>query len=181
MKNLILSLLFFLPSSLLVAQNNFFSQSELESTFGVINTGSKFGIFGGLEGRYNYSNQLSIGLKYDSFFLLDEEEFNENKFNFEESYGIKAISLTGDYYFGKARNSFFIGMEVGLFTANFVQDDRESNVDLGTKFGLTPRIGAELGWFRPAIKYNFIPKFGQEDLSSLALSLGFTIGEKRNK
>ena len=83
----------------------------------------------------------------------------------EAEINLSAISsylVTGEYYF--SNNSFrpLAGLGTGVYSMGSIStstsDDgfEDGTVDVGTRFGIAPRVGFEVGHFRMGLEYNLI-------------------------
>jgi outer membrane protein W len=135
-----------------------------------------------LEPKYNVSDNIAVGLKWETAIIGGADELGENV----SISAIGSYSLTGDYYFGDSGIRPFGGLGLGLYTlgsAEFSTPDGSTSleVDYGSKFGFAPRIGVLLGHFRLAAEYNIITGI-EEGLASknyIAIKAGFEIGGGR--
>ncbi len=183
MKTFIFTMSFLLVNILLFSQSKTYKSFEVELMTGLFTSNQKIGMSGGLEMRYNFNDKIALGIKYESIALVNKDEIDtsSDEVEIESIYGLQNFAITGEYYLinGKKKKKVFAGLTLGLYNARHVLVDNDTSTNLGTKFGVAPRIGAELGWFRPALKYHIIPKFGEESLSSFDLSLGIVFGGGR--
>jgi len=171
----------FFSFMILSAQSKMYKNFEGELILGGVFSGQKFGASTGLEARYNFSDKFSAGLKVEPFALIDKDAINTSgeEVTIEETYAIKNFAITAEYYLLNHKNRLFAGLEIGSYNASLETEDNDNRTELGRKIGVAPRIGAELGWFRQTLKYHLIPKFGEENLSALEISLGIVFGGGR--
>ena len=93
-----------------------------------------------------------------------------------------SYAATFDYYFNS--NTPFVGIDAGLYDLGVIDLDGpgfstdEDKVDLGSKFGIAPKIGFSYGHFDFAFQYNLI--FGQRDgydeSNYTSIKVGFHFG-----
>lgn len=121
-----------------------------------------------LEPRYNLMDNLSVGLRYEAAAVAGSDDSE-----FTEASTISSFLVTSDYYFGNGSTRVFGGLGVGIFALGSIG---EGGIELGSKFGLAPRIGLELGHFRPSLTYNLITGTDVYDPSYLGLNIGFVFG-----
>jgi len=143
-------------------------------------SGSKAGVLFAIEPKYAVQDQISLGLRLEAAVVARA---------LAESYSadVKAIGsyvLTGDYYFGTNKSRVFAGLGAGLFryAAAAVQVDEQENYTIAAynKFGIVPRIGAELGHFRLGLEYNLVPKEMEIKNGYLSFKMGMFIGGGKN-
>jgi outer membrane protein X len=126
--------------------------------------GSSAGFVFALEPKYALMDQLSLGLRMEAALVARGLVSGAST----EIKSITSYALTGDYYFSTNKSRFFAGLGAGLFQFGGTKVDITSNsgsttvnsfdVASYTKFGVFPRIGAELGHFRVGVEYNVVPK-----------------------
>jgi len=126
----------------------------------------------GTEVRYNVSDRISAGLNFEMGIFGSDVENEMVDVGVAASY-----TVTGDYYFVDDRAVRpFAGFGVGLYGGGTItvdtgtgMDPDPDDVDAGNSFGISPRIGVELGHLRLALEYNLA--FGDKVPSYI----GFTI------
>jgi len=168
-------------STFTFAQSNQFKSIEVEGNLGGHNSKDQFGISYALEGRYNLSDNISVGIGLAPVALIDKGAIDTSgeEVVVEGGYQVKAYVLTGDYYHNLRKIRMFAGLAIGLNNVRYAESDDEEYTDLGNKMGISPRVGVELGWFRPSIKYNYLPKIDGKNLSNIGFTLGIVIGGGR--
>jgi len=140
---------------------------------------SGFGVY--IEPKYNLTNQIAVGLKWEvaAMGAADQEGMSVS------ISAINTFQLTGDYYFNQNKVRPFAGLGVGMYTLGSVEVDMgdvasmEDPYELGTKLGFAPRVGLLLGHFRAALEYNIITGVDKDFSDSknyMSLKLGFEIG-----
>jgi outer membrane protein W len=172
MKKIFLVLGLFTWAGLTQAQDRAFKPFKVDLAVGYAvpsGTGSRGGFVGAIEPKYALMDQFSIGLRLETALVargIEEvgSSTSGNSYNFDLS-AVRSYALTGEYYLGTNKSRFFAGIGAGLFqytkanvTTTPTTTTRNSDIEAYNKFGVVPRIGAELGHFRLAVEYNFIPK-----------------------
>ncbi len=137
-----------------------------------------------LEPKYNITNSIALGLKYEIAAMAASDDAGMSA----SVSAVNTFQLTGDYYFNENKVRPFAGLGIGMFNLGSVEYDvidaamgNVPDLELGTKFGFTPRVGLLLGHFRAALEYNVITGL-EESIDSknyLSLKLGFEIGGGR--
>lgn len=141
--------------------------------------GSKAGALFAVEPKYAVSDNLTLGLRMEVAATAQGNMANENT-----NVDVKASAsylATADYYLNS--NSFrpFIGAGAGIFTNGSASGNAQTTTDVqtGSTFGFTPRIGFETGHFRTAIEYNVAGKTASVDHNYLGIKIGFFLGGGR--
>jgi hypothetical protein len=146
--------------------------------------GSTGGVLFSAEPKYALTDQLSLGLRVEAAAVFIAKEKSMSIPNAYDGAGISSLALTSDYYFGTKKSRLFAGVGAGIFknTASIVdsQGERYTLVSY-SKFGVFPRIGAELAHFRVGLEYNLVPKYTTESdvaipNSYFTLKVGICIG-----
>lgn len=183
MKTFLTIITLFFPFMVLSGQSNVYKKIEGELMLGIFTSSQKVGLSTGLELRYNINDKISFGVKYEPIVLINKDEIDtsNSETEIERIFRLQNFALTGEYYLinGKRNRRVFAGLALGLYNAQFALMDSDNITALGNKIGIAPRIGAELGSFRPTLKYHFMPKFGNESFATFDLSLGIVFGGKR--
>ncbi|MBC7922038.1 MAG: hypothetical protein H7Z75_13230 [Ferruginibacter sp.] len=143
-------------------------------------SGSKGGVLFALEPKYAVSDQIAVGLRLEAAAVARAVGDGVSA----EVKAIVSYALTGDYYFSTNKSRLFAGLGAGLYqfaAATVTEQDQnqpldESRIDAYSKFGVVPRVGAELGHFRAGLEYNLVPKMGEVKNSYFAVKLGVLIG-----
>jgi len=111
----------------------------------VLSSGFSFGS----EVRYNLKDNLSLGLQLSVALFSTSGGFLVNS---EDLGAVGFYGLTADYYVGTTSpNRAFAGVGLGIMRGGEIQ---VSNIDESSSFGITPRIGYELGHLRLTATYN---------------------------
>jgi outer membrane protein X len=145
------------------------------------------GILIALEPKYAISNNLSVGLRFETS-LSGSANISLDTASFSGTQSAKSVSsliLTGDYYLTSTTIRPFIGGGAGMFftgglSANFADSiPNSADAGAGTKFGIMPRVGFEAGHFRVAAEYNFVGKVNGTAYNYIGFKIGFFLGGGR--
>jgi len=131
--------------------------------------------------RFNISNKFSAGLR------LAVDVYGNSPMENVVDIGVSSsIYVLGDYYFSnKGNKRAFAGLGLGKHAGleATVEEDgevlEENTRDFGTYYGITPRIGYELGVLRISGEYNFTLDKAVPDV--LGIHLGLTIGGRKKR
>ena len=118
-----------------------------------------------IEPKFNITDNIAIGLKWESAFLAYVSTFGGSK-----ATTLRAIGITGDYYVGTNKFRPFAGLHIGSYKLADI-DIGGFKVETDSKIGFTPRIGFTAGHFRMALEYNIV-----SDLDYFAIKAGWEIG-----
>jgi outer membrane protein X len=197
MKKIFLVLGLFSWAGLTQAQDRAFKPFKVDLAVGYAipsGPGSKGGIVGSIEPKYALMDQFSVGLRLEAAGVIKGLERTGSSTPVTSVSGsvsgIRSYVLTGEYYFGTNKSRVFAGIGAGLFqydatsgsvtttTSGSTTTTTTDNVDIASynKFGVVPRIGAELGHFRVGVEYNFVPKYEANNTSLTNSYLSFKIG-----
>jgi len=137
-----------------------------------------------LNPKYQITDNILLGAKVEGAVMGSA---NEDAFDVS---AVVSYAATFDYYFNT--NSFrpFVGMDAGIYSLGSIEFDSNQNFaggstlevngdyDLGSKFGIAPKVGFSYGHFDMALQYNLI--FGQEkgydEYNYMSVKLGFHFG-----
>lgn len=162
------------------------AQSETYKLFKVdVGAGYGFGKAKGVlfyaEPKFNLHDNFAAGLRFEGA-ILGNISTNDTYGSVDLS-AIGSYVLTGDYYLGTNTFRPFGGLGVGLFNMGSVtvdtQDSEANTTDynIGTKFGVVPRIGFEVGHFRMGLEYNLITSQPSDfNRNYFSLKAGVVIG-----
>ncbi|MDJ1472004.1 hypothetical protein QNI19_07580 [Cytophagaceae bacterium DM2B3-1] len=160
------------------------AQSETYKLFKVdVGAGYGFGKAKGVlfyaEPKFNLHDNFAAGLRFEGA-ILGNVSGNDQYASADIS-AIGSYALTGDYYVGTNGFRPFGGLGVGLFNMGSVSVDSETTevpeMNVGTKFGVVPRIGFEAGHFRMGLEYNLITGQPSDfNRNYFSLKLGAVIG-----
>ena len=165
MKKLLFIVGLFAASTAVQAQSKMYKPVKVDLALGY-GFGNAKGVVFALEPKYNIQDQLAVGLRMEGALLGGMKmETDANGVASDAEINISAIGsylVTGEYYF--SNNSFrpLAGLGTGVYSLGSINastsDDgiEDGSVDIGTKFGIAPRVGFEVGHFRMGLEYNLI-------------------------
>ena len=93
--------------------------------------------------------------------------------------------LTGDYMLVNHKNKrVFAGLGVGVSDRNTlklidIDQENPAEIELGSSFGVVPRVGVKLGVFKLSVDYTIYAKENVNDF--LGVNIGFSFGGGRRK
>ncbi|NJC27054.1 outer membrane beta-barrel protein [Neolewinella antarctica] len=128
----------------------------------------------GTEVRYNITDRISAGINLE--IALFGAEGGNKLLDIGATGG---YTLTGDYYFVEDRTTRpFAGFGVGLYSGGAITLDSNGPNDPdafggGSTFGVSPRVGVELGHLRIALEYNLA--FGDSVPSYIGITFSPTL------
>lgn len=108
------------------------------------------GILFDIEPAYRISDEIAVGLRYESAIMAKSVKDSEASASANASY-----TLNGQYYFGSSNFRPYVGVGAGLFSiASVSLVGIESSSE--SKIGFYPRIGFDLGHFNVNLDYNIV-------------------------
>jgi len=142
-------------------------------------TGGGLGVF--IEPHYNINDKLAVGLRF-GFDLLGGK-LKDTDTGVSASL-LSSYIVTGDYMLVNSGNKrVFAGLGLGLSGQGSIEVETEGteipNGEVGTVFGIVPRIGAKLGILKVALDYSIYPTDGAK--SFVGVNLGLSFGGKARK
>jgi len=155
-------------------------------------SGSGFGFNGYLNGMYNISGNLSVGVEYNSNIVVIVNNDIAN-LNFSAT-RINGILAKGKYAFGDGGVNPYVGVMAGLYTLAPGSITGTGLAGIGivfekkTSFGFAPEVGIELGAFQLATSYHFVGKYSSEIANTTVdityalwqFNIGWNIGIAKN-
>ncbi len=146
-----------------------------------------------LEPKVNLKNNLSVGMRFGVAALAKDITYYDFSADYEGEVSANvSIAGTMDYYFnsGKSNAAPFIGLGYGYYALSSVEvqngdfDNPDNVGELEADFKWAPmlRAGVELGKFRMAAEYNFVPTSNLQNTSGQIIGeainqyFGFTLG-----
>jgi len=127
-------------------------------------SGAKGGVIATVEPGYRISDQLLVGLRWESAAIVRGYSESVPSGIDLSIAAIGSFAPTVQYYFNNNGFRPFVGAGLGLFTLAAVKYDDGSGQGKVTaaasesKFGFFPRVGFDAGHFTMALDYNIIPK-----------------------
>ncbi len=164
MKKLLIAALFFVVSTATFAQAEYHTPFRWDIGMHYArpsNYGVGIGIF--TEPKYLVTDNISVGIRAEATIL--------GRLKLANAIGggslgwVTSLLAISDYHFGETRFRPTVGIGAGLFrptAASYSVGDILPELARGSKFGVSPRIGFDMGHFRLSADYNFI--FGQRNL-----------------
>lgn len=155
--------------------------------------GGGVGALFSLEPKINVANNMSVGLRFGTAALAKEVTYYDISEDYEgEVSGNASVTATFDYYFNKGNSNVapFIGGGFGYYAlssidienGDFDNPDEVGNLEANFKWAPMLRAGVELGRFRMAAEYNFVPPSDLQNISGQVIGeaineyFGFTLG-----
>lgn len=185
MKKLFFIISLFAASTAVQAQSKMYKPVKVDLALGY-GFGNAKGVVFSLEPKYNIQDQIAIGLRMEGALLGGMEIESDANGATDAEISISAINsylVTGEYYL--SNNSFrpLVGLGTGVYSMGSIStstnDDNleDGNVDVGTRFGLAPRVGFEVGHFRMGLEYNLITGQPKDfNRNYFATKIGFFFG-----
>lgn len=191
MKNNILTLVAVFLCAISYSQNEGGFRVGLDIGYTIPSNGGG-GILFSIEPKYNIKDNMNVGLRIGSAFIVREIEMNGTSASVKVSANGSYI-VTYDYYFNQSGKVFvpYIGGGAGYYSIANVEVNNGNNndniaLDASGKMGILLRGGFEWGKFRMGLEYNLVPKSTLQDLnganlgtisnSYLGIHLGFFLG-----
>ena len=109
------------------------------------------GVLFDFEPAYRLSDQIAVGLRFESAVMARSLSNVEAKASANASY-----TLNGQYYFGTGSFRPYVGLGAGLFSIASMSFDGVEAVKGESKIGFYPRLGFDLGHFNVNLDYNII-------------------------
>ncbi|HWS61071.1 MAG TPA: hypothetical protein VN182_09090 [Flavobacterium sp.] len=175
-----------------------FSYSQEKGRFrvgldlGYVPTGGGGGGLFSLEGKYNLTNNMNVGLRFCSAGIARNIETNSGQEINADISGIGSFVGTYDYYFHIGSMSLvpFVGAGIGYYSIANVEAEGSSytsNVETTGEMGGLIRGGIEWGKFRFGLEYNIVPDSNLQDIygnvtdatvanSYFGITIGFYLG-----
>lgn len=146
-------------------------------------TGGGVGFF--LEPRYNVNDKLALGLRLGFDILGGAIADSELEVS---SSVLSSYIVTGDYMLvNKGNKRVFAGLGLGFSGQGSIGLETDidnptpggGSAEVGTVFGIVPRIGAKLGILKLALDYSIYPKDGAK--SFIGVNVGLSFGGRLRK
>ena len=185
-KTLLFIISLFAITTAVQAQSTMYKPVKVDVALGY-GFGNAKGIVFAIEPKYNIQDQIAVGLRMEGAILGNiEAETDASGTNTDATIDLSAISsylLTGEYYFSNSSFRPLAGLGFGAYSMGSIQagtsDDgvEEGKINVGTKFGVAPRVGFEVGHFRMALEYNLITGQPKDfNRNYFATKVGFFFG-----
>jgi outer membrane protein W len=137
----------------------------------IVYSKNAFGLLWSIEPKYNFRDNMNIGVKVENAWLSRHKSHNVN---------LVSAFATYDYYYNPKRNLFspFIGVGAGYYFCEADVWGISSKYNNPTCFA---RIGFEFWKFRTSLTYNLIRKPSEtirenKNNDYLSLTIGFYLG-----
>ena len=163
------------------AQDRQYKPFKVEIAGGIgIPASGRVGYLLSIEPKYALDDQLSIGLRNESFVIFQKPFGNLSTIG---TLSIRSYSFTSDRYINlSGRKRLSAGAAAGIYqyargTAN--RDDYKSltrDKFSTLQLGLAPRIGLELSHFRMGIEYTFVLGHPDQPINYFSAKVGLLIG-----
>lgn len=145
-------------------------------------SGGGIGFF--LEPHYNVNDKIAVGLRLGFDLLGGKLKDTETSASISL---LPSYLLTGDYYLvNKGNKRVFAGLGLGMSNQGSLEievDDPSTptlpGVEIGSVFGVAPRVGVKLGILKLAVDYSIYAKDGAK--SFLGVNLGLSFGGRARK
>jgi hypothetical protein len=129
--------------------------------------------------KFHMNDNLLLGAKYESTAIgADNEDFLDVS-------TITCYAATIDYYVSSNNLRPFAGVDIGIYELGSLNNTIMNNtveIELGSKFGIAPKIGFSFGHLDLTLQYNMI--FDQndrfDDFNHTSIKLGFHLGGGKN-
>ncbi len=126
---------------------------------------TSWGMGAALEGKYNATDNLAVGLRFEGAGFVTQEVTlgsGDNTTVSQGARGVSAMSLKGEWYFGAASTRPFVGLGLGYYRIGAgTQSASSGGTVVQTAaafrgFGVSPQIGVNFGGFRMAATYHAV-------------------------
>ncbi len=126
------------------------------------------GVMFNMEGNYNILDNMNVGIRYGTAFMVKNITSDEFEEDIEADMGGNSSILATTDYFFTTSSSFtpFVGGGLGYYMlSNISVSDFDSDEDVSVdgKFGFMLRGGFEVGKFRLSMEYDIVPKTEVDD------------------
>ncbi|MBL4560937.1 MAG: hypothetical protein JKX79_08120 [Labilibaculum sp.] len=128
--------------------------------------------------KFHMNDNILLGVKYENI-AFDSE--NDSGLNVPE---IVSYMATIDYYMTTGNLRPFAGIDIGIYELGTMEVKifESKDFELGSKFGIAPKIGLSFGHLDFTLQYNMI--FDQnerfDDFNHTSVKLGFHLGGGKN-
>lgn len=129
--------------------------------------------------KFHMNDNLLLGVKYESTAIGATDD------NFLDVSSIVCYASTIDYYVSTNNLRPFAGVDIGIYDLGSISPtvmNKTVEIELGSKFGIAPKIGFSYGHLDFTLQYNMI--FDQDDnyddFNHTSIKLGFHLGGGEN-
>ena len=155
---------------------------------GYVPTGGGGGGLLSLEGKYNLTNNMNVGLRFSSAGIARNIEMGNGQVTNADISGIASIVGTYDYYIHIGSISLvpYFGGGIGYYSIANVEAEGASytsNIESTGELGGLIRGGIEWGKLRVGLEYNIVPNSNLQDINGNVTNVtvdnayfGITIG-----
>ena len=159
---------------------------------GYVPTGGGGGVLLSLEGKYNLTNNMNIGMRFSSAGIARNIETSNGQVTNSDVSAIASIAGTYDYYLHIGSISLvpYFGVGFGYYSIANVKAEGSSytsDIDSAGEMGGLLRGGIEWGKLRVGLEYNIVPDTYLQDISGnvtnvvvdnayLGITIGFYLG-----
>lgn len=129
--------------------------------------------------KFHINENLLLGAKYESTAIGATND------DFLDVSTIVCYAATMDYYVSSNDLRPFAGIDIGIYELGSISCtnmNKTTEIELGSKFGIAPKIGLSFGHLDLTLQYNMI--FDQnerfDDFNHTSIKLGFHLGGGKN-
>ncbi|MDM8161145.1 hypothetical protein QUH73_15070 [Labilibaculum sp. K2S] len=129
--------------------------------------------------KFHMDDNLLLGVKYERTAIGAADD------DFRDVSAISCYASTIDYYVSTSNLRPFAGVDIGIYELGSISKTIMNNtteIELGSKFGIAPKIGVSFGHLDLTLQYNMI--FNQNerfnDFNHTSIKLGFHLGGGKN-
>lgn len=139
---------------------------------------TSWGIGGALEGKYNATDNLAVGLRFEGAGFVTQEVTvgsGAETSVAQGARGVSVLSLKGEWYFGTASTRPFVGLGLGYYRIGAgTQSASSGGTVVQTAaafrgFGMSPQVGVNFGGFRMSAIYHVV---GGGDMTVVTQAVG---------
>ncbi len=167
------------------AQSDSFKSFRVDAgvLYAIPGSGLDAGVGYYLNPKYHLNDNILLGAKFEGAVLASADS------DALDVSAVASYAATFDYYFNTNAFRPFVGADAGIYSLGSIEWDESFNtggvsgeingdLDLGSKFGIAPKVGFSYGHFDMALQYNLI--FGQDepfnDYNYMSVKVGFHFG-----
>jgi hypothetical protein len=154
------------------AQTLNYKPFKVDVTTGIGTSKSAIGFVMAVEPKYNFSDNFSAGLRWESTEIYSLNDGSGSNRTFGPNGWANSFVFAGEFYAWQNLIRPFIGGGTGLYLANF---DVSKSQNISAKMGFVLRGGLQIGHLRLVAENNFIPDESYS-LNYFNLKIGATLG-----